>query len=87
MKIVVTGANGHLGRNLVRNLLSEGHRVCAFDLTTPEHVPPGLEFVRGDVRDREALTSCYEGADQVYHLAAVISIDGDRGGLVSDVST
>lgn len=86
MKVVVTGSNGHVGRNLVRSLAREGFDVRGFDLNHPEHLPPGVEFVRGDVRDADALNRCFAGADLVFHLAALISIDGDRGGLVQEVN-
>jgi dihydroflavonol-4-reductase len=86
MRIVVTGSNGHIGRNFVGRLVSEGHDVCGFDLNSPVDLPAGVEFVQGDVRDGEALVRCFAGADQVFHLAALISIDGDRGGLVQEVN-
>ena len=45
-----------------------------------------IERVPGDVRDRESLRRAFEGADVVFHLAAVISICGERGGLVPAVN-
>ena len=39
MRIMVTGANGYIGRNVVKNLLNKGHKVTAilFDGETPHH--------------------------------------------------
>ncbi len=83
--IVVTGAAGHIGCNLVRALLARGARVRALvrgdDPLSLRGLP--VERVRGDVRDRRSLDAAFRGAEIVYHLAAVISITGDRGGLVA----
>ena len=75
--IVVTGATGHIGNVLVRELLSRGERVRAvippFEDTTPLE---GLEVerVEGDVRNVDPLIQAFGGADVVYHLAGIISI-------------
>jgi len=45
-----------------------------------------VEEVRGDVRDPESLRRAFAGTDVVYHLAGLISIDGDCGGLVREVN-
>lgn len=85
--IVVTGANGHVGANLVRELLRRGARVRAV-IHRRDDALRGLEVERvpGDVRDPDSLRRAFDGAEIVYHLAAVISITGDRGGLVSAVN-
>ena len=41
MLVVVTGAGGFVGRELVGRLLDAGHRVVATD-TAPGAIPPGL---------------------------------------------
>jgi len=79
----VTGASGHLGANLVRTLLDEGHAVRALvrdDVRALEGLP--VERVPGDVLDPSSLAPLVAGADAVFHLAAHISIAGDRDGLV-----
>jgi len=65
MKILVTGSNGLVGRELVRRLRDDGHHVEGFDL-----FPPANEPAR-DIRDVEALRGAIAGCDGVYHLAAV----------------
>jgi dihydroflavonol-4-reductase len=89
MRIAVTGASGHVGGNLVRALLNRGDHVRVF--VRPGEVTrslDGLELERseGDVRDIESLRRCFQGVDTVFHLAAMISISGDHGGLVSSIN-
>ncbi len=87
MGVVVTGAAGHLGGNLVRALLAGGESVRAMVHQNREPLKDlEVEQVRGDVRDPESLRRAFAGTDVVYHLAGVISIDGDRGGLVREVN-
>ncbi len=87
MTAVVTGASGHIGANLVRALIHRGERVrvVAHRNTVPFD---GLdvEVARGDVLDRESLVRAFEGGDILYHLAAVISIEGDPDGMVRRVN-
>lgn len=87
MLTVVTGANGHVGSNLIRELLAQGRKVRAV-VRGPAHSLDGLdvERVAADVRDRASLERAFEGADVVFHLAAVISISGGRDGLVWDTN-
>jgi dihydroflavonol-4-reductase len=90
MTTVVTGASGHLGANLVRALLERGERVRAVvrDPRKAFQALDGLEVDRvvADVRDETSLRNAFEGADLVFHLAAVISISGDHGGVVTETN-
>jgi dihydroflavonol-4-reductase len=45
-----------------------------------------VEVVRGDVRDPASLAAAFEGADVVYHCAALISIVGSMNGLVHETN-
>jgi dihydroflavonol-4-reductase len=90
MRIAVTGADGHIGATLVRNLVAAGHDVRAV-IHPPTANPRALqgvdvERVEGDVRDLASLHRAFAGAEVVFHLAAVISIDGDRKGLVRAIN-
>jgi dihydroflavonol-4-reductase len=75
MTVIVTGASGHIGANLVRALLREGRRVRVL-MRQHERSLEGLpcERVIGDITDRNAVDKLVEGADVVYHLAAKISL-------------
>jgi nucleoside-diphosphate-sugar epimerase len=75
--ILVTGATGHLGANLVRRLLHEGERVRV--LLQPNHdarAVEGLDVERalGDIRDRASVEAAMDGCTRVFHCAAKISI-------------
>lgn len=82
MKIVVTGGAGFIGSNLVRRLVGEGHDVVVLDaLTYAGHlsnlhdVYDRIRFVRGDVREPEAVQAALQGAVAVLHLAAESHVD------------
>ncbi|MEN8184720.1 MAG: NAD-dependent epimerase/dehydratase family protein, partial [Myxococcota bacterium] len=87
MTVMVTGATGHLGVNLVHELVRRGRRVRVL-IHEHDRGLEGLEVerVRGDVRDLPSLRAAFEGAEVLYHLAGVISIDGERRGLVPAVN-
>jgi dihydroflavonol-4-reductase len=78
MLTVVTGANGHVGNNLVRALLHDGRRVRAFiHENTSSLQNLDVEIARGDVLDPDSIIAAFRGAETVYHLAGHISIDDD----------
>ena len=77
---LVTGGAGFIGSALVRGLLGRGCRVRVFDDLSSGRAEnlAGLEgridFVRGDVRDAAAVRAAVRGADTVFHLAAIASV-------------
>ena len=77
MKCVVTGASGHIGNVLVRDLISKNYEVKAFVLKN-ENVDYlkelNVEICYGDVRNLESLKEAFRGADIVFHLAGIIDI-------------
>jgi nucleoside-diphosphate-sugar epimerase len=79
--VLVTGGAGFIGSNLVEELLSRGFsRVRVLDdlstgtLANLEHCLGEIEFVRGDVRDRETCLRACEGVAVVFHQAALPSV-------------
>jgi len=79
MKALVTGANGLIGANLVRELLGAGYGVRAFlrptsDVRSLENLP--IEIAHGDVLNGESLEAATQGCDIVFHTAAVFSYWG-----------
>jgi len=78
--VLLTGAAGFIGRDLVAYLLERGHRVTAFvrpararDLPTSDR----LVIATGDLRDRDALALALAGVRAVAHLAARKSDEPD----------
>jgi len=83
MTVLVTGAAGHVGANLVRALIKNGRDVSALVRTDCRGVEGlNLEIVRGDLLEYRSLRQAVKGCEVVYHLAASISIVGDRLGQV-----
>ncbi len=85
--IAVTGGSGHVGGNLVRELLARGRTVRALvrgDRRALEGLP--VQLVEGDILDREALRRLVDGVDTVFHLAARISVVGAEGGRVERIN-
>lgn len=87
--VIVTGATGHIGNVLVRELLSRGENVRAVIPPSEDTSPlDGLkaEMVEGDVRQIDSLIQTFKGADVVYHLAGVISILPGKSELLYQVN-
>lgn len=89
--IVVTGAAGHVGNNLVRALLTGARSEQVRCMVLPgESLRPleGLpvEIVEGDVRSPDSLKRAFQGADVVYHLASVIALLPSQYALLEEVN-
>ncbi|MFH2102795.1 MAG: NAD-dependent epimerase/dehydratase family protein [Chloroflexota bacterium] len=76
--IVVTGASGLVGGNLVRALLAQRQRVRAL-VHHDRRALAGLELetISADLTDPNSLQQAFQGAEVVYHLASSISIRMD----------
>ncbi len=81
--VLVTGGAGFIGSHLVDALLEEGYEVRVFDNLEPQVHREGkvpdyfnreAEFIRGDVRDREALSRALKGVEVVFHHAAAVGV-------------
>jgi nucleoside-diphosphate-sugar epimerase len=71
MKVLVTGAQGFIGRSMVRHLGRRGWQIAAMDLTQPvEPAPPDVTVVTADVRIPEQWRPWLRGMDVVVHLAS-----------------
>lgn len=89
MKILVTGADGLLGSNLVRELLKRGHQLRAF-------VQPGrqqktlegltIEKFPGNLLNADEVLKSSEGCDAVIHCAASTSVWPTRSEIVNKVN-
>ena len=70
--ILVTGSSGFIGSHVAAEALKEGYRVKGLDLKGNENT--AIEFVKGDIRDKSAVSKAMEGVDFIIHLAAVTSV-------------
>ena len=74
VRCAVTGSTGQVGRHLGAELRAVGHEVLALHRTTSDaSVFDGLGVTRreGDVKDPESLLRAFEGAEVVFHVAAL----------------
>lgn len=77
MKILVTGADGFVGSNLVRELLKRNHEVVAFiqnglNPVTLEGLP--IQFCYGDLLDLHSIQVAMQGCDGLIHAAAHLGV-------------
>jgi len=83
MTVLVTGASGHVGANLVRELIKEKRTVRGLIRNDSRGIEGlGIEIVKGDILEYQSLLQTVKGCDVVFHLAASISIVGDKSGQV-----
>ena len=82
MKIFVTGGAGYIGGTVAALFAEQGHTTVVLDNLShgrSEMLPPGIEFIEGELGDRKTLESIFENArkqgqpfDAVLHFAALI---------------
>jgi UDP-glucose 4-epimerase len=78
LKILVTGAAGFIGSNLVDRLLADGHEVTGFDNFSTGQVEflnaalrsPRFRLEHGDLLDTDTLDRAMVDAEFVFHMAA-----------------
>jgi uncharacterized protein YbjT (DUF2867 family) len=70
-KILITGATGHVGRELLAQLATMGHSVRAMT-RRPAAIAtrPHVEVVRGDFEDPYSLDAALDGVDAVFSMSA-----------------
>lgn len=89
MKIIVTGADGMLGTNLVLELLERGHQVSAFLHPQSKSRTLGglpIQHFFGDILEPETLEPAFEGHDAVIHAAASTSVWPARSEMVRRIN-
>ncbi len=97
MKILVTGGAGFIGSHLVNALLARKYSVRVLDALVEQvhgpdpfaglRIPPGVEFIQGDVRDERMWQQALTGCDVVYHLAAEVGVGQSMYDIVRYMST
>lgn len=81
VSVLVTGGAGFVGSHIVDRLVDGGYDVIVLDNLTeqvhddkPEYLNDSVEYVWGDIRDRETLTELLKRADIVNHQAAAVGV-------------
>lgn len=78
MTLALTGATGFVGQALLDEAAKCSTEIRA--LTRREQAPrEGVEWIRGDLHDREALAALVAGADAVLHVAGVVNTPDPTG--------
>ena len=83
--VLVTGGAGFIGINLADKLLTQGKRVLIFDnlyrtgvennlVWLREKHPVNLQIMVADIRNKTAVTTAVENAEQVFHFAAQVAV-------------
>ncbi len=86
MAVLVTGAGGFLGKEIINRILDSGRDVLAFDFADPN--PDTLkawgdrvEFIQGDIRDKSMVHHLVRKSgteDPIIHLAGILTAGCDR---------
>lgn len=79
MKSLVTGGGGFLGRYMVEQLRARGDEVVSFSRGAyPALDRLGVQTIRGDLQDAQAVQNACRGVDVVFHVAAQPGFWGTR---------
>ena len=77
MNVLVTGASGFIGGNLVEELIKHGHHVKALT-RQPSLKIKGAEVVLGDITQPEQFLSAFDNVEAVFHNAAYATDYGKK---------
>src|SRR5688500_5985492 len=81
-RVLVTGGTGFIGSNLAHALVKRGERVTVLDAMLPlyggnefnlEGIRDQVEFVKGDIRDKELVNTLVQDKDLIFNFAAQVS--------------
>ncbi|MBL4913291.1 NAD-dependent epimerase/dehydratase family protein [Shewanella schlegeliana] len=75
----VTGAGGFLGKAICERLLAAGIKVTGFARGQYSELSAmGVEMVKGDIADEQALLDAMQGCDVVFHVASKAGVWGSK---------
>jgi len=85
-RYLITGGAGFIGSNYARRLITRGEHVTIFDNLSrkgaganlewieTETEKGGFDFIKGDIRDQEAVAKVTQSKDVIIHLAAQVAV-------------
>ena len=77
MRVLVTGGGGFLGQAIIRRLVARGDVVRNLQRSdSGELIRLGVECIRGDIADSEAVRQAAVGCEIIYHVAAKAGVWG-----------
>ena len=73
---LITGGSGHVGANLVRELIKQDFKVRCIDFDRDHRAFEGydVELIKGNITDIESIDRAFKDVDVVFHTAALISL-------------
>src|SRR5437764_2322414 len=82
--VLITGGAGFVGSHVADELLGHGYNVRVLDNLAPQvhgtrsrapsYLASDVEFIRGDVRDCDAVKRAVSGMDAAFHFAATVGV-------------
>src|SRR4051794_25175516 len=87
LTVLVTGGAGFLGINLLRYLDARGYKLVSLDIAdfTYPDMQDKVTVIKGDIRDREAVSRALDGVDLVVHTAAALPLYSPEDIYTTDV--
>ena len=78
---LITGGAGFIGSHLAEKLNESGQKITILDNLSSGHrrnieslLGPNVQFVEGDIRDRDLVYRLMADCDGAFHLAALVSV-------------
>ena len=85
-KVIVFGGSGFLGSHVSDALSLKGHEVVIFDVIQSKYLRSDQNMVTGNILDRDKVRDVINGADYVYHFAAIADIGEARNNPVESAN-
>jgi len=71
---LITGGSGYFGSLLTKKLLLDNYNCIVYDLIDSTDRPNNVDFIKGDIRDLNSITSSLKGIDVVFHNVAQVPL-------------
>ena len=91
MKVLITGGSGFIGSHLVKKYEELGSDVSVLDNISTGNLSnlkgASASVIKGDIRDRELVTSLIKDSDLVIHMAAALGVENIMSNTIEAIST